>query len=156
MSACLRRHSLLMLQLTPLLRLVKLHCIVCCVGCVLYILPLHWTQTPCSSSKHYQSREWSGLRWTTPRCSRRGKAWKLCQGTDHESDACALAPGRATLEEPASGDRMTTPREGQSLRPKTEQICHSWNKCRCVPYCRYEHATIITWIEQLCCWEIVL
>ena len=71
------------------------------------------TMMPCSGSKHYQSMKCSGLRWTTPRSSRRGKAWKLCQGTDHESDVCALAPGRATLEEPASGDRMTTPWEGQ-------------------------------------------
>ena len=34
------------------------------------------------------------------------------------------------------------------MRPQDRTDRYSWNEGRCVPYCRYEHATIITWIEQ--------
>ena len=63
--------------------------------------------------------------------SGRGKAYKLCQGSDHKSEVCALAPHRATLGELASWDRKTTPWEGQSWHPKTERIRYSWNGGRC-------------------------
>ena len=51
----------------------------------------------------------------------RGRACKFCQDTDHEPDACALAPRKTGREKkPASWG-------GWSWRPKADRICYSWN-----------------------------
>jgi len=48
----------------------------------------------------------------------KGEGMQALPGTNHQSDVCALAPGRATLEELASGDRMTTPRKDNHDAPR--------------------------------------
>ena len=53
-----------------------------------------------------------------PRAVEGGRHASSAKGTNHESDVCALAPGKATLEEPASGDRMTTSQKDNHNAPR--------------------------------------
>ena len=55
--------------------------------------------------------------------SRRGKACKFCQETDHGPDVCALASCKTSLGETAGGEKKPASRDGWSWRPKAERVC---------------------------------
>ena len=74
----------------------------------------------------------------------KGTTCRHCQGTDHGSAECALAPIPAQSSTSQSGSFDRRPqRESRAWRPPLRErgACFSWNAGRCVhaPYCRFKH-----------------